>query len=257
MQTENKNAPQLWGWVIAAAAGLVAFGVLVVVGKFDLFPAAALGGVVALIVGLILGMPWGAAEAEPAPRVRKIVPNPLAVEPAAPVQPSAPAAAPVAEAVVTEPAAFVSAPVSAPAAAAVVKPAKAKPAPKPKAKSKPKAAKVADIPAPLVAEAPKAAKPRAAKVVGPARLKAPRKGKADDLKEIEGIGPALEKLVNEMGFYHFDQIASWSDADVALVDTEMKTFKGRITRDRWVAQAKIIVTEGLEAFRERAKTNNY
>jgi NADH-quinone oxidoreductase subunit E len=37
----------------------------------------------------------------------------------------------------------------------------------------------------------------------------------------------------------------------------MKTFKGRISRDKWVAQAKIIVTEGLEAFRERAKTNNY
>jgi NADH-quinone oxidoreductase subunit E len=44
---------------------------------------------------------------------------------------------------------------------------------------------------------------------------------------------------------------------VALVDAEMKTFKGRITRDKWVSQAKIIVTEGLEAFRERAKTNNY
>jgi hypothetical protein len=92
---------------------------------------------------------------------------------------------------------------------------------------------------------------------GPERLKAPRKGKADDLKEIEGIGPAMEKLVNSLGFFHFEQIASWSDADVALVDAEMKTFKGRISRDRWVAQAKIIVTEGLEAFRERAKTNNY
>jgi NADH-quinone oxidoreductase subunit E len=127
-----------------------------------------------------------------------------------------------------QPAAFISAP------AAV--------APKPKA----------DKPATKAAPKPKAAKP-----AGPERLKAARKGKADDLKEIEGIGPAMEKLVNSLGFYHFDQIASWSDADVALVDAEMNTFKGRITRDRWVAQAKIIVTEGLEAFRERAKTNNY
>ncbi|MFM7333068.1 MAG: NADH-quinone oxidoreductase subunit E, partial [Tabrizicola sp.] len=95
------------------------------------------------------------------------------------------------------------------------------------------------------------------KETGPKRLTAPRKGKADDMKEIEGIGPAMEKLVNGMGFYHFDQIASWSDADVALVDGEMKTFKGRIVRDKWVAQAKIIVAEGLDAFRERAKTNNY
>ena len=82
-------------------------------------------------------------------------------------------------------------------------------------------------------------------------------GKADDLKEIEGIGPALEKLVNDMGFFHFDQIAGWTEADVALVDAEMKTFKGRITRDKWVEQARIIVSEGLEAFRERARTNEY
>jgi NADH-quinone oxidoreductase subunit E len=67
----------------------------------------------------------------------------------------------------------------------------------------------------------------------------------------------MEKLVNEMGFFHFDQIAHWSEADVAWVDANLKGFKGRVTRDRWVAQARIIVNEGLEAFRERAKTNSY
>lgn len=185
---ENMNAPNLTGWVIAAAAGLVAFGVLVVVGEFDLFPAAAMAGGVAAVTGLILGMPWGAG-------------TPAA--PAAKAPAAKPPTAPMAEAV---PASIVSAPAAA---------------------------------------------------SGPLRLTGPRGGTADNLKEIEGIGPAMEKLVNELGFYHFDQIASWSDADVALVDTEMKGFKGRITRDRWVAQAKIIVTEGLEAFRERAKTNNY
>lgn len=92
---------------------------------------------------------------------------------------------------------------------------------------------------------------------GRLRLTGPRGGKADDLKVLEGIGPALEKLLNSLGIYHFDQIAVLSDTDVASVDAEMKTFKGRIARDRWVAQAKIIVTEGLEAFKERAKTNNY
>jgi predicted flap endonuclease-1-like 5' DNA nuclease len=252
-KAENKNAPLLAGWLIAAAAGLVAFGVLVIVGEFDLFPAAAIASGVALVAGLILGMPWGSAAAEPGPRVRRIVPDPSAVEseasPAA-VQPAAPPPAPVAEAVVTETAAFVSTPAPAPKAAAA-----AKVATKPKAATKPTA--VAKVEATVEAKPKAAAKPKVAKVEGPMRLKGPRKGKADDLKEIEGIGPALEKLVNELGFYHFDQIAGWSDADVALVDAEMKTFKGRITRDKWVAQAKIIVTEGLEAFRERAKTNNY
>jgi predicted flap endonuclease-1-like 5' DNA nuclease len=226
-KAENRNAPNLWGWAIGAAAGLVAFGVLVVVGKFELFPAAALAAVVAGAAGLVLGMPWGADTTGPRPVARaekpaEVKPAPVKAEPAAPV----------AEAVV-QPAAFMSTPA---------------PAPAPKAAAKAKAEKPA---------AKAATKPKAAQPAGPERLKAPRKGKADDLKEIEGIGPAMEKLVNSLGFYHFDQIAKWTDADVAVVDAEMQSFKGRITRDKWVAQAKIIVAEGLEAFRERAKTNNY
>jgi predicted flap endonuclease-1-like 5' DNA nuclease len=134
---------------------------------------------------------------------------------------------------------------------------KPEPKPEPKAKVAPKA-KAEGVAAKPAAKPKAASKPKAeAKPVGLVRLKAPRKGMADDLKEIEGIGPTMEKLVNDLGFYHFDQIAAWSEADVALVDAEMKTFKGRITRDKWVAQARIIVAEGLEAFRERAKTNNY
>ncbi|WP_128515995.1 hypothetical protein [Tabrizicola thermarum] len=128
--------------------------------------------------------------------------------------------------------------------------------PKPKAEARPKAAEKAPAKAPAKA---RTAKPKAAKAApaGLERLSAPRGGVADDLKEIEGIGPAIEKLVNGLGFYHFDQIAAWTDEDVARVDAELRTFKGRIVRDKWVEQARIIVTEGLEAFRERAKTNDY
>jgi NADH-quinone oxidoreductase subunit E len=91
-----------------------------------------------------------------------------------------------------------------------------------------------------------AAKPKATKAPtqGLVRLTAPRGGKADDLKMIDGVGPALEKLVNSLGFYHFDQIAAWTEADVALVDAEMKSFKGRATRDKWVLQAKILANGG-------------
>ena len=184
-------------------------------------------------------------EVEPAPIIA--TPKPPVAQPAAPVV--AEAAAPVA-AVMAEP--------------VMVAGAKPKAAAKPKAEAKPKAAawpKAEKGETKTKAEPkPKAAKPKAeksAKPVGLVRLKAPRKGKADDLKEIEGIGPALEKLVNGMGFFHFDQIAQWTEADVALVDAEMKTFKGRISRDKWVEQAKIIVSEGLEAFRERARSNEY
>ncbi len=263
-KAENRNAPMLSGWVIGAAAGLVAFGALVAVGQFELFPAAAVGGVVAVIVGVVLGLPWG-AEAGPmktalkapvtaAPKAARVADTPAKTEAAKPAlaAPPAPAATPAATPAGRSPMAAAMDATAAPQPAALMATPKApemvaeKPAEKP-------AEKVA-AKAPAEPKAKAAAKPAAA---GPERLSAARGGKPDDLKVIEGIGPAMEKLVNSMGFYHFDQIAKWSEADVAVVDSEMKSFKGRITRDKWVAQAKIIVSEGLDAFRERAKTNNY
>ena len=71
----------------------------------------------------------------------------------------------------------------------------------------------------------------------PAGLDAPRAGGADDLKRIKGIGPVLEKKLNALGYYHFDQIAEWSADNVAWVDDHMN-FKGRIERDDWIAQAQ-------------------
>ncbi|MFB9150779.1 NADH:ubiquinone oxidoreductase [Roseovarius ramblicola] len=85
----------------------------------------------------------------------------------------------------------------------------------------------------------------------PAALDAPREGKADDLKKIKGVGPKLEKLINEMGFYHFDQIAGWTEAEIAWVDDNLKGFKGRVSRDNWVAQAKILAEGGETEFSHR------
>lgn len=123
-------------------------------------------------------------------------------------------------------------------------------------------AAAAPTPAPApepVAAAPlaAAAMPAAAAEQKPAGLSAPRGGKADDLKVIEGVGPAMEKLLNEHGIYHLDQIAGWGPAEVAWMDGNLKGFKGRVTRDRWVAQAKLIGEVGLEEFLRRAKTNDY
>ena len=110
--------------------------------------------------------------------------------------------------------------------------------------------------APAVAAAPAALMSTPSKA-GPTRYDAPRGGKADNLQEIEGIGLTMEKLLNSLGFWHFDQLAGWGDADVAWVDENLKGFKGRVTRDKWVPQARIIMAEGLERFRERAKRNDY
>ena len=77
----------------------------------------------------------------------------------------------------------------------------------------------------------------------PARLDAPQGGTADDLKRIKGIGPKLELLCNRLGFWHFHQIAGWSAEEIAWVDANLETFKGRVTRDDWVAQARVLAAE--------------
>lgn len=86
--------------------------------------------------------------------------------------------------------------------------------------------------------APEAAPVPASVGVRPAALTQARAGGADDLKLIKGIGPKMEKLCNSLGFYHFDQIAAWTAAEVAWVDENLEGFKGRVTRDDWVAQAR-------------------
>ncbi|KQI68516.1 hypothetical protein AN189_09380 [Loktanella sp. 3ANDIMAR09] len=73
----------------------------------------------------------------------------------------------------------------------------------------------------------------------PVTLDAPRDGGPDDLKRIKGVGPKIEGILHELGFYHFDQIAAWTTAEMAWVDTRLK-FKGRILRDDWVGQAKVL-----------------
>jgi NADH-quinone oxidoreductase subunit E len=91
----------------------------------------------------------------------------------------------------------------------------------------------------------------------PKGLKAARKGVADDLQKIEGIGPVLEKLCHGLGIFHFDQIAAWGASEIAWMDGNLKGFRGRVTRDKWVAQAKLIGEIGMDAFLIRAKTNDY
>ncbi len=78
----------------------------------------------------------------------------------------------------------------------------------------------------------------------PAVLKAARKSGADNLKHIKGVGPKLEKLLNSLGFFHFDQIASWSEPELAWVDENLEGSKGRTTLNNWVAQAKEIMSSG-------------
>jgi NADH-quinone oxidoreductase subunit E len=93
-----------------------------------------------------------------------------------------------------------------------------------------------------------------AETVGkPATLAAARDGASDDLKLIKGIGPKLERLLHGLGFFHFDQVAAWTDSELAWVDQNLEGFKGRASRDQWVEQARILATGAETAFSQRAK----
>ncbi|MEQ8901808.1 MAG: 50S ribosomal protein L21 [Roseovarius sp.] len=71
-----------------------------------------------------------------------------------------------------------------------------------------------------------------------AKAEAPKAAAGDDdLKKLSGVGPALEKKLHEAGVTSFAQIAAWTEADVADMDEKL-SFKGRIEREGWIAQAQ-------------------
>jgi len=86
----------------------------------------------------------------------------------------------------------------------------------------------------------------------PEILTAAREGGADDLKLLKGVGPKLEGMLNDLGIYHYDQIAAWTEAEIAWVDTRL-AFKGRIERDGWIEQAKQLAAGEETEFSKRAK----
>lgn len=71
----------------------------------------------------------------------------------------------------------------------------------------------------------------------PTALAAPREGGADDLKLINGVGPKLAGQLNSLGYYHFDQIAAWTEAEMELVDLAIDGVPGRPARNNWIGQA--------------------
>ena len=91
------------------------------------------------------------------------------------------------------------------------------------------------------ATAPKAA---TAKAAAPKAKAAPAaaSGEGDDLTQLSGVGPALLKKLNAAGITTFAQIAAWTEADVAELDEKL-SFKGRIEREGWIAQAKELASK--------------
>ncbi len=89
----------------------------------------------------------------------------------------------------------------------------------------------------------------------PEMLEAPRTSGADDLKLIKGVGPKLENMLNGMGVFHYDQIATWGAAEVAWADQNLKGFKGRVSRDGWVDQAAKLAAGEETDFAAKARSD--
>jgi predicted flap endonuclease-1-like 5' DNA nuclease len=270
----KKTSCQIACVAMGAAAGFVAFVMLMALGGWSFIQAVFGAGVIFVVLSAL--MAWifckplpSLAQVQAQTATPKPAPKAEAAVASAPVVDTAPTpvAQPVAETVAPAAVASAAATTAAATTAAVVKSGTLlageqdlaarkgswtyQPAP---------AAAPATAPAAKAKAAPKAkAEPKAkapAKAKGPAKpatLTAARGGAADNLKEIKGVGPKLEALLHSMGFFHFDQIAGWTAAELAWVDDNLEGFKGRATRDNWVAQAKILASGGETEFSKRVE----
>jgi predicted flap endonuclease-1-like 5' DNA nuclease len=125
------------------------------------------------------------------------------------------------------------------AAPAVIKPVPV-PAPTPEQAAPVLAAPPAEVPVPAPAPAP---------------ISAPAPTAADDLARIKGVGPKLVALLGELGVTTYAQIAAWSDADIERIDAQLGRFAGRITRDQWIEQAKLLSAGDETAFTDKFGKN--
>jgi predicted flap endonuclease-1-like 5' DNA nuclease len=98
-----------------------------------------------------------------------------------------------------------------------------------------------------LAGAAESARAATGKPARPQGIAAARDGKADNLQRISGVGPKNEKTLHGLGFFHFDQIAAWNEDEVAWVDDHLK-FNGRIQREEWIKQAKLLAEGNEEEF---------
>jgi predicted flap endonuclease-1-like 5' DNA nuclease len=155
------------------------------------------------------------------------------------------------------PAALMSTPATAKSAPAAAKAAPAKPA-----AAKPAAAKPATAPAKPAASKPASAgsatksaaapKAAAAKKAAPPAAKA-ASGKPDNLRRLIGIGPVNEKLLKAQGVTSFAQIAAWTAADIKRIEDVMN-FDGRIAREHWIEQAKLLAAGNETEFAKQFPT---
>lgn len=95
-----------------------------------------------------------------------------------------------------------------------------------------------------------AAQPIPAPAPVPVPASAPADG-VDDLTRIKGVGPKLRALLASLGVTRFEQIAGWDDADIDRIDAQLGQFQGRIRRDSWIEQAKLLAAGDTAGYESR------
>lgn len=78
---------------------------------------------------------------------------------------------------------------------------------------------------------------------------------ADDLTQIKGLGPKLRTTLADLGVTSFAQIAAWDDAEIDRIDAQLGRFEGRIRRDSWVEQAKLLAVGDADGFSAKFGAN--
>ncbi len=137
-----------------------------------------------------------------------------------------------------------------PAAPAPEKPVQPQASPAPEVaaeEAEPKPVPAAEV----VGPAPEPAPPAPEDPDRPAWRDAPRRGKADDLTAIAGIGKAVESMLHEIGIFHHDQIAGWTREEARWVERRIG-FPGRVEREGWIAQATSLTEAAAKPAAKRA-----
>jgi predicted flap endonuclease-1-like 5' DNA nuclease len=232
--------------VLALAVFVVAFALFMFIADYRIMGSLFMALMIALFAGIVLFLGFGTPNGQPVQAVARAAP----VREPAPAPTPSPAAAP-------KPAEDSDAVAEADAEAEMAKLKAAEAAAREQAEAD-AARQAAEAEKAAAAEATPdydgdGVREGAGEGTRPAGLDAPRDGTADDLKQIKGIGPKLEKLCNSLGFWHFDQVAAWTSDEVAWVDANLEGFKGRVTRDKWVDQAKVLASGGETEFSKRVE----
>jgi len=74
---------------------------------------------------------------------------------------------------------------------------------------------------------------------------------ADDLTAIKGIDAEIAGRLRELGVTRFSQIAGWLPADIERIDGALGAFRGRLIRDEWIAQARLLARGDMETYHQR------